>query len=278
MIIDFHTHTFPDELAQRALKALSQRAGVPAHTDGTNEGLCASMRQAGVDYAVTAPIATRPAQVRAINSWAAEVHACRPELICLGTLHPALTDWREEIDRLRADGVPGVKMHHDYQECYVDDPGLLPIYRALADAGLLLLVHAGVDIGLPPPVHCPPERLAHVLDAVPNLTIIAAHMGGYAQWEAVEAHLLGRALYLDTSYSLADLGAARMTALIRAHDPARVLFGTDSPWTAQQAEVAAIRALPLKAEETQAILGGNAARLLGGGMVDGDCPLRQSQL
>ncbi len=268
MIIDFHTHTFPDDLAARALAVLTQRAGVPALTDGTNNGLRASMRRAGVDYSVTAPIATRPAQVRAINAWAAEVNACTPDLICLGTLHPALTDWQAEVERLQVDGLPGVKMHHDYQECYVDDPVMLPMYHALADAGLLLLVHAGVDIGLPPPVHCTPDRLARVLDAVPDLTVIAAHMGGYSQWEAVEEHLVGRALYFDTSYSRADLGTERMSAFIRAHGAARVLFATDSPWTEQQAEVAGIRALPLADEEKQAILGGNAERLLQGYFAD----------
>jgi len=264
MIIDFHTHTFPDDLAQRAIATLSQRAGIPALTDGTNDGLRASMRRAGVDYALIAPIATRPSQVRSINAWAADVTASTPELICLGTLHPALDNWREEIAHLCADGIPGVKMHHDYQECFVDDPIMLPQYRALAEAGLILLVHAGVDIGLPPPVHCTPDRLARVLDSVPNLTIIAAHMGGYLQWEAVEEHLVGRNLYFDTSYSLTDLGAERMMALIRAHGASRVLFATDSPWTDQQAEVAGIRALPLSEDERQAILGGNAERLLKG--------------
>ena len=267
MIIDFHTHTFPDDLAARALAVLTQRAGVPALTDGTNNGLRASMRRAGVDYSVTAPIATRPAQVRAINAWAAEVNACTPDLICLGTLHPALTDWQAEVERLQVDGLPGVKLHHDYQECYVDDPVMLPMYHALADAGLLLLVHAGVDIGLPPPVHCTPDRLARVLDAVPDHRHRRAHgrllaMGGGGRAPR------GPCPLLDTSYSRADLGTERMSAFIRAHGAARVLFATDSPWTEQQAEVAGIRALPLADEEKQAILGGNAERLLQGYFAD----------
>lgn len=266
MIIDSHTHTFPDELAPRAVAALAQRAGVPAHTDGTNAGLLASMQRAGVDYSIIAPIATKAAQVRAINAWAAGVRRQYPSLICLGTVHPAQDDWPAEIARIAADGLPGVKMHHDYQQCFVDEPSLLPLYRGLAEAGLFLLVHAGVDIGLPPPVHCPPDRLAAVLDAVPELTVIAAHMGGYEQWDAVERYLLGRALYFDTSYTQADLGAAHLTALIRAHGAARILFATDSPWTEQGAEVAGIRALSLTDEETQAILGGNAARLLAGSL------------
>ncbi len=50
------------------------------------------------------------------------------------------------------------------------------------------MLHAGTDIGLPPPVHCTPERLARLLDATPGLTVIAAHMGGYACWDDVEKY------------------------------------------------------------------------------------------
>ena len=262
MIIDIHTHVFPDALAERAVATLAAKAQVPAHTDGTCAGLCASMRQAGVARAVIASIATKPSQARAITTWSAEVQARYPELLPFGSVHPAQEDWAEEIARIAAAGLRGVKFHHDYQQAYVDEPQLLPIYRALADAGLIVLFHAGVDIGLPPPVHCTPERLARVLDAVPALVAIASHMGGYAQWDDVERYLIGRQVYLDTSYSMADLGAARMTTLIQAHGASRVLFGTDSPWTDQAAEVAGIRALPLAPAEIDAILGGNAERLL----------------
>lgn len=263
MIIDMHTHIFPDELAARAVARLAEHAGVPAHADGTADGLRASMQRAGITRAALMPVATKPSQVRTINAWTADLNRRYPEFIAFGTLHPAQTDWAEEIARLTADGIRGIKLHHDYQQTFVDDDVFLPMYQALAEAGLMLLVHAGVDIGLPPPVHCPPERLARVLQAVPTLTVIAAHMGGYACWDAVEQHLLGRRLLLDTSYSLTDLGAERMTALIRAHGVEKILFGSDSPWTDQQTAVAAIRGLPFTNEEQEAILGGNARRLLG---------------
>jgi hypothetical protein len=220
------------------------------------------MKEAGIDKSVVAPIATKPSQVRSINDWAVGVNRQYPDLECFGTLHPLYDEWQAEIENLVAAGILGIKLHPDYQEFFVDDPALLPMYQALAEAGLILLFHAGVDIGLPPPVHCPPDRLARVLDAVPQLTIVAAHMGGYACWDDVERHLVGRDLYFDTSYSMADLGIERATAMIRAHGTDKILFGTDSPWTVQSAEVAAIRALPLTDDEIAAILGENAARLL----------------
>ncbi len=263
MTIDIHTHAFPDEIAPRAIEALSKCSGVAPNTDGTLAGLADSMRRAGIDKSVVAPIATKPAQVASINRWSAESNRGHDDIICLGTLHPDQDDWRPDIEGLVGDGIPGIKLHPDYQLFFVDDARVIPMYRALADAGLFLLFHAGVDIGLPPPVHCTPDRLARVLDAIPDLTVIAAHMGGYKCWDDVERYLAGRDLFFDTCYTFADLGADRMTALIKAHGPERVLFGTDSPWTDQAAELANIRSLELDPTEIDAILGGNAQRLLG---------------
>ncbi len=265
MIIDMHAHAFPDALAARALEALTQNCDVHPFTDGTCAGLQASMRIAGINKSAIMPIATKPAQVRSINSWALEVSQQYEDLICFGTLHPRQTDWQAEIDRLVADGIPGIKLHPDYQEFFVDDLDVLPMYTALADAGLILLFHAGVDIGLPSPVHCTPERLSRVLNEVPSLTVIAAHMGGYSHWDDVERYLLGRELYFDTSYSHTDLGSERMVALMRGHGIHRILFATDSPWTDQRAEVAGIRALPLTDDEITMVLSSNAVRVLSGG-------------
>ena len=90
-----------------------------------------------------------------------------------------------------------------------------------------------------------------------------SHMGGYKCWDDVQRYLTGRDLYFDTSYSLADLGADAMALMIRAHGVERVMFGTDAPWTEQAAEVKGIRALDLTEKEIEAVLGGNAKRLLG---------------
>ena len=106
------------------------------------------------------PIATKPSQVRGINGWAADVKRQFDDIVPFGTLHPLLDDWPAEIERLARDGIVGIKLHADYQDFFVDDPSLAPIYHALADAGLILLMHSGVDIGLPFPVHCTPARLA----------------------------------------------------------------------------------------------------------------------
>ncbi len=262
MIIDCHTHAFPDDLAPRAIESLSQCSNISPFTDGTLAGLRDSMRKAGIDKSIVAPIATKPAQVAGINVWAAVIKRRNRKLISLGTLHPNQDDWMPDINQLIRDGIPGIKLHPEYQSFFVDSPEVIPMYRAIADAGLFVLFHAGIDIGLPPPVHCTPDRLARVLDAVPHLKVIAGHMGGYKYWGDVERYLAGRELYFDTAYCFNDMGADRLTALIKSHGVEQILFGTDSPWTDQSVEIAHIRSLPLTPSEIDAILGGNAARLL----------------
>ncbi len=269
MVVDFHVHCFPDDLAPRALSKLAAAAGVEPYLDGTASSLRRSMREAGISLSVVQPVATRPQQVRAINAWAAEQEAIRrsglhPEqLLFFGTLHPDLADWREEIRRIKEDGLRGIKFHSDYQGFFVDEERMWPVYEALFQEGLIILFHAGADIGLLPPVHCTPEGLARVLRRFPGGRIVAAHMGGYLCWEGVARHLVGTEIYLDTSFSFADLGAAGMVRLIRAHGPHKVLFGTDSPWTGQKESLASIQGLDLPPDAKERILHRNALFLLG---------------
>lgn len=262
MIIDIHTHIFPDGLAPKALAVLIHNCGETPFLNATLKDLIGSMDRAGVDRSAIMPIATKPSQVQGINRWVREVCNQTDRIIGFASLHPHYKDYVGEINHLKADGVPGIKLHPDYQEFFVDDPEVLPFFKALADAGLLVLFHAGVDIGLEPPVHCTPDRLSRLLDAVPNLRVIAGHMGGYSMWDDVEKYLIGRDLYLDTSYSMEQLGTERAISLMKAHGMEKILFGTDSPWTEQSQEVSRIRSFPLKPEEISAILGGNAMRLL----------------
>lgn len=260
MIIDIHTHCFPDDLAPRAVPLLAQRAGIPAYTDGTIADLKRSMNDSGVSISVLQPVATKPSQTVSINRWAAKVQD--KNIISFGTIHPDYPDWQEEIKWLASAGIKGVKFHPDYQDYYVDEPRVFPIYEALFKQDMIVLFHAGIDVGLPDPCHCPPSRLKNVLDAFPGACIIAAHMGGYQCWNEVEEFLLGRDLYFDTSYSIMELGLPAMERIIKGHDVEKILFGSDSPWTDQKSEISQIKSTGLNKTEIAMILGDNAKRLL----------------
>ncbi len=261
-IIDFHTHIFPDELAARAVKALAGRSGETAFLDGTASGLQESMRRSGVAVSVTQPVSTKASQVPVINTFAVELGR-RSGLVNFGSLYPEYDGNAAEIRRLKAAGIKGVKFHPDYQDFFVDDERLFPLYRQLADAGLIVLFHAGVDIGLPPPVHCPPDRLAKVLDRFPDLTVVAAHFGGFQMWDQVDDLLIGKSLYLDTSFTLSWLSSESFLRMARRHGIEKVLFGTDSPWADQAAEIERVRKTGLDEDELDAVFRRNAERLLG---------------
>ena len=260
MIIDIHTHCFPDDLAVRTIPYLAQKANIPAFLNGTVKELKKSMSKAGIDISVLQPIATKPLQTIGVNRWA--INTQDVNIITFGTIHPEFHDWRNEIKVLKEAGVKGVKFHPEYQNFFVDDESLFSLYEALFNENFIIIFHAGVDLGFQEPYHCTPVRLRKVLDAFSGGTFIAAHMGGYRYWNDVEKYLVGRDIFFDTSFSSNDLGTAGMENLIKAHGYNKILFGTDSPWTDQSKEVSRIKSLNLSNKEINAILGENAAQLL----------------
>lgn len=261
MIIDMHAHCFPDNLAHKALAKLQQTSGLPIFYDGTAAQLVEMSRKAGIDRTVVLPIATKPSQTENINRWALELQ--NDTLLSFGTIHPEYKKWKAEIKWLKDAGFRGIKMHPEYQGFYVDDQQFYPLYEAIFEAGMMMLFHCGGDLSYEEPFHCPPSRLSKVIDSFPGAKVIAAHMGGYQYWDDVEKYLMGRDLYMDTSFGLCELGAERMIRMIRAHGVDRILFGTDTPWKDQAIELASIRQLDFTEVEMNAILGENAARLLG---------------
>lgn len=261
MIVDFHTHCFADAIAERAVASIAQAADIKANADGTVSGIRASMKNAGIDKSVLLNIATKPQQTSKINQWAISIQD--DDLIPFGTIHPDYVDWKNELIRLQQSGIKGIKFHPDYQLFNVDDPKMFPIYEKAAQLGLIIIFHAGVDLGLPAPYHCTPQRMKHVVRAFPGAKIVAAHMGGYQYWDEVEDFLVGEDLYLDTSFSLHEMSLEQFSRILSGHGEGRMLFATDSPWGSQSEEVERFQAMALPDSVKQAILGANAAKLLG---------------
>lgn len=260
MVIDFHTHCFTDALAPSAIPVLEKNSGITAVHDGTAGGLKAHMQRCDVSKSVVLPVATKPAQVRPINEWARQTSD--DALVFFGAMHPDDENFAAVAQGLKNKGFSGVKLHPDYQHFFADEPRMMPVYDALREAGLVLVLHAGVDIGFPAPVHSTPLMIRNVIKNMPGLKIVAAHMGGHALWRDVEDVLVGLPVFFDTSYSHYALGDEAMARMIRCHGAENVLFGTDSPWKSADDEIARIRALGLSFEEQELILYKNAQRLL----------------
>lgn len=278
MIIDFHTHTFPDRIAERAITGMQANSHAAAFTDGTVSGLAASMRDAGVARCVVLPVATNPTKLTSMNDASVAQNGAEG-LIHFGAMHPLADNWREELDRIAAAGLKGIKIHPLYQGVDIDDTRYLRILGRAAELGLITVMHAGADIAFPGQVRCSPEMTRHALDQLGHIPLVLAHMGGWRNWGRVADLLAPTGVYIDTAFSLGSIAPLNdghytqgdlpllcpedFCALVRAFGADRVLFGTDSPWACQKAELDAIRALPLTPDEQTQLLGGNACRLLG---------------
>lgn len=263
MIIDFHTHIFPDKIAARSIEALSQVSGVKAATDGTLNGLLASMDRSGVDLSVIMPVVTKPSQFESVNTFAAQVNGqYAGRLLSFGGIHPDSEDYKAELNRIKELGLPGIKLHPDYQGVMIDDARYMNIIEYANELGLVILVHAGIDIGLPEPVHCPPKKARKVLDTIKPQKLILAHMGGWKQWDDVYEYLAGEQVYLDTAFSFDYMEQEMFMKLWERHDKDKILFATDSPWSDARRDMEVVNTLPLTAQEKETIFSGNAKKLL----------------
>lgn len=271
MIVDFHTHCFPDHLAQAAVTTLSDRCGIPCYTDGTEDSLRASMERAGITHSVLCSIAVKPGQSAKTNAFAARFlrqgQRGGTRIVPFASVHPLEEDWREILKGVSEAGFRGIKLHPDYQRFYVDDPSLKPFYREIARLGLVVLFHAGRDLGLPEPVHATPARFANSMDLLEQCTTVIAHMGSYRYEREALDSICGRNVYLDTSYSLGRMDKDTAKRIFSRHTPDRLLFGSDSPWTEQSSAVEYLRDsfAPgfLSGRELDKVLWKNAAGLLG---------------
>ncbi|MBQ6696261.1 MAG: amidohydrolase family protein [Lachnospiraceae bacterium] len=263
MIIDFHTHIFPDKIAARSIEALSQVSGVKAATDGTLNGLLASMDRSGVDLSVIMPVVTKPSQFETVNTFATKVNEqYAGRLLSFGGIHPDSEDYKAELDRIKELGLLGVKLHPDYQGVMIDDVRNMRIIEYANELGLIILVHAGIDIGLPEPVHCPPDKARKVLDAIKPEKLVLAHMGGWKQWEEVYEYLAGEKVYLDTAFSFDYMNQDTFLKIWNKHNKDKVLFATDSPWSDARRDIRAVNELPISQQEKAAIFSRNALQLL----------------
>ena len=275
-VIDFHTHTFPDAIAPKAIAGMQANSHAAVFGSGTVAGLLGAMERSGVQKSVVLPVATNPAKISSIN----DVNIAREKsqhVVFFGAMHPLAENWKQELDRLAQAGVPGIKIHPQYQGVDITDGRYLRILDYAAQLGLITVMHAGDEIAYPGVVRCSPEMVRYVFDQLGNIPLVLAHMGGWKNWNRVAENLCHTGCYLDTAISLGQivpmddhyapsdlplLSEEDFVSLVRAFGSHRILFGTDSPWADQTAEIQKISSLPLTQEEKENIFYRNATRLL----------------
>ncbi len=260
MFIDIHTHVFPRRLAPSILDDMQKRKGIAHFNDGTIDGLSGAMAESGVGLSFISRITTKKEKVSSVNAWLG--NCMRPGIQSLATVHPDQRVATSDLDELNAQGFKGIKLHPDYQDFYVEDRRMYPFYEAAQAIAMPVLFHAGLDRGLPPPVHALPPGLLKVHQDFPHLIMIAAHMGGEDNYDQTEELLLGKNIFIDTSFVLRIMPFGLLKRFFRKHGADRILFGSDSPFKNQKAELAYLLNLSfLTTAEKEKVAGGNAAAL-----------------
>jgi predicted TIM-barrel fold metal-dependent hydrolase len=262
-IIDAHAHAFPDPVASHAMGRLCDQSlwhEMRNHHDGTLAGLLTSMDVAGIRRAILCSVATKPTQVEKITNWSVQVASDR--IIPFASIHPDYEHPEREVERIAGLGLRGLKFHPQYMTCAVDDPRCLRIARAAASAGLSFTLHAGYHPCFPKHDEGSPRRLRRLHDAVPELRIIACHLGGMGDWQGVVDCIVGTDIYLETSFAPSWCPREVWDIILARHDPHRIVFGTDSPWQDQAKELADFSKLPLSPEALELALSTNAGRLI----------------
>ena len=258
-IVDCHCHIYPEKVAARAVAGIGAFYDLKMYEDGTKATLLKESAAAGITHSMIFSVATKPSQVRSINEFIAAEAACSGgKMTGLGAMHPDSDTMEEDIAHLISLGLRGVKLHPDVQGFKIDDYRCLKIYELCERYGLPVLLHTGdkrYDMSNP-------NRLRPIAEIFTDLTIIAAHLGGWSVWDEAVLQLQGLDnLYFDTSSSLLFLSPEKAAQLIRAYGADHVIFGTDYPMWVPAEEVQAFYALGLSEEDNEKILWKNAKKL-----------------
>lgn len=268
MVIDFHTHIFPDKVAAKAIPKLASVIRLTPSMDGTFSGLKSSMENSGVDVSVVLPVITDPHQFDSILRFASQINEANDQssnvkVISFAGVHPASDSYKEQLQLIAREGFRGIKLHPNYQGMVFDDIHYMRIIGKASELNLSVLTHTGADPYTPDETYCSPDMILHVLKEVEPPKLILAHMGNNCGYDEAEEKLCGQNVYLDTGYSLMNMDASQFVRMVHKHGADKVLFGTDAPWTSQKESLERLDSLTgLSEQEKQQILWENASLLL----------------
>lgn len=287
-IIDAHVHLYPAEVdAQPAAWAAergerhwallctrTRKDGRRVQSLPTIDGLLHAMDRAGVARAVLLGwYWENPDTCRWQNDFYAACVRVHPDrLSAFATLHPAAG--REatlaEVRRAKQEGLIGIGELSPHSQGYaVDDPVLEEVLALAAELRMPVNLHVTDPDSRKYPgwVETPAGDFVRVAERFPTTTFVLAHWGGMLALRDARLAAL-KNVYYDTAASplMYDHGvwARALPALGRD----RVLFGSDFPLNlypklSVEAEIARFVHEARDAGADAAVLGANAARVLG---------------
>jgi predicted TIM-barrel fold metal-dependent hydrolase len=243
-------------------------------TQRTLADVQAEMAVAGVDHAVVHAEYETGDPADALNESLAKLVTGDPARFSgFGTISMQPFSIRRALDQLQHIkdlGLVGVGFQPSFVGMAIDDRRLYPVYVRAAELRMPVAVHTGINYTTHQPIRNDhPLQVDQVACDIPDVTIIACHAGWPWATEMVAVMRKHPNVYaefggLAPKYVLAaNTGWEVMHRFMNSVLFEQVLFGTDWPVYRMDAALAEWRDGDLKPHVLQALLGGNAARLLG---------------
>jgi predicted TIM-barrel fold metal-dependent hydrolase len=278
MLIDTHTHIMPENFAQRHAELTAQDATCaslfpnPRPKMATAEGLIQAMEKTGVSRSVVMGMGwcNSAIAMEANNYLIQSVSRFPSQLIGFCSVNPAWGDTAVvEIERCVKAGLRGIgELHPDTQGFDITDKLVMgPLMAAAQELGLPVVVHSSEPVGhwYPGKGHTTPDKVYRFIQNFPENVIICAHWGGGLPFYALmpEVPDVLRNVYFDTAASPFLYRPEVFAAVAALMGADRILFGTDYPLIGQRRLLKQVKESGLDADGQRAVLGGNAARILG---------------
>ena len=278
MIIDSHSHILPPRFQELRAQLRAQDdtfAALFARENAamaTAETLIEAMDSAEVSRSVVMGMGwTDPLVAREANDYIIDALQRYPQrLTGFCSVNPAWGEAAlEEVERCAAAGLAGIgELHPDTQGVDITDgDALTPLMDAARRLGLPVLVHSSEPVGhlYPGKGATTPDKLCRFIENFPENTIICAHWGGGLPFYALmpEVSDLLRNTYFDMAASPLLYRPEVVPAAAQLVGPEKVLFATDYPLIKHKRMLRQVTESSLEPAAKVAILGGNAARVLG---------------
>lgn len=258
LVIDCHDHIYHKKLAVMAVKGVGEFYDVNMACNGTGDELARYAECSPIKIFVVNSVALTANTVKRLNTFVAEQCKAHSEFVGLGTLHPDMENADEEIERIISLGLKGIKLHPDTQKFNADSDKAMKLYEKFAGR-LPLLIHGGdhrYD-------YSHPQRLERIEQCFPQLTMVAAHLGGWSIYEEAVPYMSRMHCYMDISSVMPFVKPERVRELIRLYGADRLLFGSDYPMWDPVSEYESFMKLDLSQDEQEKILYKNTAAIFG---------------
>jgi predicted TIM-barrel fold metal-dependent hydrolase len=244
-------------------------------------------------YRQTKALVTKLKKHRIVEAWAGSFEAllskdmngvntrlaveCREHgpgfLIPFGSVNLAWPDWEEDVRRCHeVHKMPGIRIYPGYQPFDLDHPEMETLVKMASERGLILQVVFGMEdprvqhpiINMGPVTFRP---LLKALKAAPNAKVELLHFSGSTSPDDLAQFMACTHTSMDISRLEGNGAVGRMigtvTGLPSPRVPAdRIVFGSHAPYFPLETALLKLIESPLDAQQLQAIMQGNARRLL----------------